>query len=169
MVPVTCSIDGDYWPSLGGRRLDLAAGPAQLQALPGAQFPDGSAGVSGGTGAKHLGAWWRAIRAVAAPDIVQREGKIIANLAVALEILTSGYVEFSVVGEPNAPEAQALFQAAQKIYEPRKILHFEKPGRYPDQGQAALFICNEDACSAPITDISDVALQAAKFKKLKAF
>lgn len=106
----------------------------------------------------------RAIRAVASPEIVSREGRITGNLAVALELITSGYVEFSVVGEPDDARAQALIAAARSIYEPRKVVHFEKPGRYPDRGYPAMYICNDDQCSLPISDPTTVATQARQFK-----
>ena len=106
----------------------------------------------------------RTLRAVAHPDIVRREGRIVGNLAVALETITAGYVEFSVVGEPGDAQARALHSSARQVYEPRKILHFEKPGRYPDRGRPAMYICNEDACSLPIVDPALVAKEAARFR-----
>lgn len=106
----------------------------------------------------------RTIRAVAHPNIVRREGRIVGNLAVALETISAGYVEFSVVGKPGDSSARALHESARPIYEPRKILHFEKPGRYPDRGRPAMYICNEDACSLPIVDPALVAAEAARFR-----
>ena len=110
------------------------------------------------------GAAERTMRAVAHPDILRREGRIVGNLAVALETVTAGYVEFSVVGEPGDAHARALHASAREVYEPRKILHFEKPGRYPDRGRPAMYICNEDACSLPIVDPALVAKEAARFR-----
>ncbi len=106
----------------------------------------------------------RTLRAVALPGIVRREGKIVGNLAVALETLASGYVEFTVVGTRDDPSARALYRAGRAVYEPRKILHYEGPGRYPDKGYAAMYICNEDACSLPIADPEAVAQVAASFR-----
>lgn len=106
----------------------------------------------------------RAIRAVTSPKFVKSEGVFVANTAMALEMLTTDVVEMSVVGaERDADGATALFAAAGAVYEPRKVLHHEAPGRYPDRGQAALFICNPTACSAPITDPDKVAANAARF------
>ncbi len=105
----------------------------------------------------------RAIKASAAPDIVRREGKITGNLAVTLELLINGYVEFSVIGKPSDQKAQALFAAGRDVYEPRKVLHFEKPGRYPKPKQAVMYICNETACSLPIADPAQVLEQAQRF------
>ncbi len=107
----------------------------------------------------------KAIRAAAAPEIVRREGRLVGNLAVALELMTSGYVEFSVVGDARDRRARSLFRAARKVYEPRKILHYEQPGRYPDQGRAVLYICNEQACSVPIYDAATVPAEAEKFRR----
>ena len=107
----------------------------------------------------------RAVRVVSVPNILAREGRIIGELAVALEMLTMDYVEFTVVGDATDPKAQNLFKAARAYYEPRKLLHYEKPGRYPNLGRATLYICSQDACSTPIFDTKDIAPQAAKFQK----
>ncbi len=106
----------------------------------------------------------RTIRAVAAPAVVSREGRITGSLAVTLELLTSGYVEFSIVGPRDDAQALALIAAARRVYEPRKIVHFEKVGRYPKLPHAAMYICNDDQCSLPISDPTTVALQARQFK-----
>ena len=86
-----------------------------------------------------------------------------ADLGIALEHILSGYVEFTVVGDRTDPRAGRLHQAALEVYEPRKIVHFEVPGRYPDQGQPALFVCSETACSSPIKDPTKVAAVAQRF------
>jgi uncharacterized protein len=106
-----------------------------------------------------------AIRSVSLDSMLQREGRIIGELAVALETLTSDYVEFTVVGDRNLPQAKQLFNTGRAYYEPRKLLHFEQPGRYPDMGRPVMFICSFDACSVPIFEAKDVALQAQKFSK----
>ena len=73
----------------------------------------------------------RTLRAVAQPAIIRREGKITGELALALELATAAYVEFSVVGDQNLPASQALYEAGLQTYHPRKLLHYEAPGRYP--------------------------------------
>jgi len=76
-----------------------------------------------------------AIRGVAQPSIIiRREGKITGEFAMALEKVTTSYVEFSIVGDLSHPNAQALFDAGRIVFEPRKLLHYEEPGRYPDRG-----------------------------------
>lgn len=105
-----------------------------------------------------------AIRSVAQPHILRREGKITGEIAMALEKVTAAYVEFSIVGDIKHPNAKALFDAGLDAYEPRKILHYEAPGRYPDRGIPSMFICNPDFCSIPIEDPDKVARQAAAFR-----
>ncbi len=104
------------------------------------------------------------IRAVATPEILRREGRITGQTALLLEKLTAAYVEFSVVGDPAHEDAQALFNASREIYHPRKLLHFEKAGRYPSGKEARLYICNPDKCSIPITNPDDVAKYADRFR-----
>jgi uncharacterized protein len=106
----------------------------------------------------------KTIRAVAAPAIVRREGRITGSLALALELLSAGYVEFSVVGE-GAP-ALALLAAGRAVFEPRKLVHAEAPGRYPARARASMYICNDDQCSLPIVEPAAVATQAHKFLPL---
>jgi len=110
----------------------------------------------------------RTIRATAASEIVSREGRVVGNLALTLEMLSASYLEFSIVGEPNDPAAQALYRAGLETYEPRKLLHYEKAGRYPVKKRAAMYICNETACSTPIFSPENVSVQAEKFLDKKS-
>ena len=103
----------------------------------------------------------RAVLASASPEAVRREGRVTGELGVALEKLSAGYVEFSVVGDPADPRAAALFDAGMNVYQPRKLLHYEAPGRYPDRGKPSMYICNPDVCSVPIEDPADVSAQTA--------
>ena len=86
---------------------------------------------------------------------------------MALETLTTGYVEFSVVGEPNNPASLALLQAGRDVFEPRKVIHFEAAGRYPKRDKPAMYICSDEACSVPIYKPEDVAKQAKQFTSRK--
>lgn len=103
------------------------------------------------------------VRAVGVPTMIRREGKITGEFALALEKVTTAYVEFSIVGDSEHPTATALFVAGREVFEPRKLLHFEKPGRYPARAKPAMYICNPDMCSLPIDDPTQVAIQAAAF------
>ena len=103
------------------------------------------------------------IRAVAQPSIIRREGRITGEIAMALEKVTTAYVEFSIVGDTSHSNAEALFIAGRDVFEPRKLLHYEAPGRYPDRGTPAMYICNPDMCSLPIEDPAQVAKHAASF------
>ncbi len=105
-----------------------------------------------------------AVRAVGQPAIIHREGKVAGEFAVALEKITTTYVEFSVVGDTRHPNAKALFDAGLNVFEPRKALHYEEPGRYPDRGVPSMYICNPDMCSIPITDPEQVDKKAAAFR-----
>ena len=104
------------------------------------------------------------VRAVGQPGIIRREGRITGEFANALEKVTATYVEFSIVGDTEHPNAQALFDAGLAVFEPRKVLHYEAPGRYPDRGIPSMFICNPDMCSIPISDPSQVQKQAEAFR-----
>ena len=96
--------------------------------------------------------------------MVRREGKITGELALSLEKVTAAYVEFSVVGDPDLPASKALYEAGLKTYHPRKMLHYETPGRYPQRDNPAMYICNPDMCSVPIEDPALVHDQALIFR-----
>lgn len=106
----------------------------------------------------------RTVRAVGQPGIIRREGRITGEFAYALEKVTASYVEFSIVGDLEHPNAGALFDAGLAVFEPRKVLHYEAPGRYPDRGIPSMYICNPDMCSIPIADPAQVAKQATAFR-----
>ncbi len=105
----------------------------------------------------------RAIRASASPIVVRREGKITGSLAMTLEILTGEYVEFSVVGDSQDKRTQELLQAGRRLFEPRKLVHSEAAGRYPERPAPAMYICNDQRCTVPIYRPARVASQAALF------
>ncbi len=105
----------------------------------------------------------RTLMAISDPEMIRREGKITGEFALALEKVTAQYVEFSIVGNPDDERSRALFEASRQVHHPRKILHFEKAGRYPARSQPALYICNPDRCSVPIMNASLVAEQAKLF------
>ncbi len=111
----------------------------------------------------------RAIRAVSVPSMVAREGRSIGDLAVALETITASYVEFTVVGDASQAQAKVLFDTGRNYYEPRKILHFEQPGRYPNLGRPVMFVCTPNACSTPIFESKDVSTQANKYVDFTRF
>ncbi|MBW2464053.1 MAG: hypothetical protein JRH11_20560 [Deltaproteobacteria bacterium] len=104
----------------------------------------------------------RALAAVAVAGARSRRGARLAELALALEGLSLGPVEFSVVTtDPSADDARALFSAGVGVYEPRKALHYEAPGRYPDLGRAAVFVCTDNTCSSPVFDPGELRETAA--------
>ena len=105
----------------------------------------------------------RAIRAAASPTAVRREGRITGSLAMALEILTAGYVELSVVGDSSDSRTQDLLKAGRSVFEPRKLVHIESTGRYPKRKAPAMYICNDERCTVPIYDPEIVSAQAKLF------
>ncbi|MBV1932382.1 MAG: DUF255 domain-containing protein [Porticoccaceae bacterium] len=108
----------------------------------------------------------RAIRAAASPIAVSREGKITGSLAMALEIITAGYVELSVVGDEKDSRTQGLLKAGRNVFEPRKLVHIESTGRYPERKAPAMYICNDERCTLPIYDPAEVPVQASLFTYL---
>ncbi len=105
----------------------------------------------------------RGIEAVSSPAALDPEGKLVGEVALALEWMTTGAVEVSVLGDPSDARTRALHSAARRAYEPRTVLHHEQPGRYPDQGRPVIYVCSDEACSQPVTDPRNVAEEIARF------
>jgi uncharacterized protein YyaL (SSP411 family) len=85
-----------------------------------------------------------------------------AVLALAVQDISLGPVEVSVVGTSDDPRAAALHRAALRVYEPRKAVHFEGPGRYPARGRASVYVCTRTSCSSPIDEPAAVAAAVAR-------
>lgn len=103
----------------------------------------------------------RTLRAVATPS---RRGPEVASFALVQEELALGPVEISIVTtDRDDARARALFDAGLRVYEPRKALHYESPGRYPDQGEPAAYVCTWEACSSPVTDPAELAAAVDNF------
>lgn len=107
----------------------------------------------------------RALRSVAQPAAIRRGGRFVGNLALATALAVDGAIELSVVGARGDPVADALFDSARAVHDPRKVVHYEVAGRYPKKAQAALYICDASACSQPITDPKLTAAVAEGFRR----
>lgn len=105
----------------------------------------------------------RAVFSVSAPATVRAEGRYIGDLVLATEALLDPAVEFTVVGSPDDPAAEALYEAALAVYEPRKVLQFDDRGKYPKHDTARLYVCTDAACSSPIERPADVAAAGQAF------
>lgn len=104
-----------------------------------------------------------AVFSVSAPATVRAEGRYIGDLALAAEAVLDPGVEFTIVGAPEDPAASALHDAALRVFEPRKVVHFDARGKYPKRDVATLYVCTDAACSSPIERPEDVAAAAAAF------
>jgi len=77
--------------------------------------------------------------------------------ALVLEEHLLGPVEITVVRGSDPGTAEELYDAAIRIYEPRKIVRIEEPGHYPrPTGGAAAYVCTRTSCSSSMKDIADV-------------
>ena len=106
----------------------------------------------------------KTLRAVASDQVLNREGKATGETALLLEKLTAEYVEFTVVTNNAADHRSlALYQSGLAQYHPRKVIHYEAPGRYPDLGEPVMFICNPNRCSLPLKTAAEVRRVAATY------
>lgn len=105
-----------------------------------------------------------ALLAVSAPKQVRGQGKVVGRYLYALALLEATKFDFSVVAEAGDRKGRALHEAALRVWEPRASIEWSEPGtRYPDIGQAALYLCSDRSCSPPLDDPRDVASSAQGF------
>jgi uncharacterized protein YyaL (SSP411 family) len=103
---------------------------------------------------------WRALAeqavvAVGRPTLLEPEGKVISRWLFAIELLRGEAIDITVVGDTGDPQADALWQAALAIWEPRASFERSEPGeRYPTMG---VYLCTSQTCSSPIREVEGLA------------
>ena len=99
-------------------------------------------------------------------DGLPRQGRIVGELLLALDLAIEGTLRLTLVGEARDPRTLALLDAVARAGEPRRVLEQVLPStsRYGDPGEPSLFICGTDSCSPPIYDPSDVASALIGFR-----
>jgi uncharacterized protein len=97
----------------------------------------------------------RAARALAHPELVEGEGRIVGTFLLGLEHLLLRPVHLDVAGPPRTPETRALWEAALALDLPGKVVRWSPPeaGR---PKHPAIYVCQGDACSAPVTQPDDL-------------
>lgn len=98
-------------------------------------------------------------------DVVARQGRIVGELLLALDVAIDGTLRFTLVGDADDERTAALLDALRRLPEPRAVLEQVAPAasRYGDPGGPAVFLCATDACSPPITDPAELADSVAAF------
>lgn len=96
------------------------------------------------------------------PATIRGAGRRVGDYLLALEELIGPYVLLSIVG-PDDETTAALHRASFELPLPQRLVELDRPGegRYPFPGRPAVFLCNEAACSMPVSDPSELAAQAA--------
>ena len=108
----------------------------------------------------------RALRHFADDAIVREEGRIVGEYLLALEEALSEPLHFAIVAvAADKGATRPLLTAALSLHAPHRIVEVTLPGKYPDLGKPALYICGASFCSPPITDPALVAAKAAPFLK----
>jgi uncharacterized protein len=113
----------------------------------------------------------QAMRLVATPGATKNRGFMVAGVLLADSEINSSPVHITVVGRKDDLQAQVLFAAA--IRQPRTYKRIEwfdehegalpNPDvGYPTLSRAAAFFCTDQACSAPVFAVDDLAARIAK-------
>ncbi|MDE3018981.1 MAG: DUF255 domain-containing protein, partial [Nitrospirota bacterium] len=101
-----------------------------------------------------------------------RYPRAFAKSLAVVDLLLAGPVELALVGTPGEPDYEALRTAVSRAYLPNRIIAHHDPkepashhplltGKQPVGGHAALYVCRNFACQAPITDPRAVATALA--------
>jgi uncharacterized protein YyaL (SSP411 family) len=102
--------------------------------------------------------------------LVDRAPRAFATALVALDFSENPPLELVIAGRPGSADREALEVALAAHYLPRRVVgHVEKDGpsttglpllegKTEVGGRAALYVCRNYACEAPITDASEVTL-----------
>ncbi len=112
----------------------------------------------------------RAVRAYG--QHIGRVPRAFAKTLMAAEFLSNGPVELAFVGSPRDPECAELRREVARHFLPHRIIAHRHPAapesRHPllrdkrdVNGRAALYVCRNYSCQAPITHPEDVARAVA--------
>jgi len=99
---------------------------------------------------------------------IARYPRAFAKSLAVVDLLLTGPVELALIGSPGEPGYEALRSEVKRAYLPNRIIASHDPGgpatRHPlligkglVNGNAALYVCRNFACQAPITDPVAVA------------
>ena len=100
--------------------------------------------------------------------LMQRAPRAFATSLGAIELLEATPLELAVVGTPGSAEREALEEALAARYLPFRINAHQDPSGGPSalpllaektlvDGRAALYVCRNFTCKAPITNAAEVA------------
>ena len=104
------------------------------------------------------------LRSVGVDKILGNEERLIADFVLATSKLIKHHLVFTVVSSDfNSEDTKNLIKQVQFYYHPSKLIKLEKPGHYPDLGKAALFVCNKNVCSMPISSSQNVKTEVDAF------
>ncbi len=104
---------------------------------------------------------------------IARYGRAFAKSLCVVDLLLHGPVELAFIGSPGDQGYEALRAEVNRRYLPARIIaHHDPQGPDPDhpltkgkslvRGKAALYVCRNFACQAPITDPSAVGTAVAE-------
>ena len=108
----------------------------------------------------------RAVRAYG--KAIARQPRAFARSLAVVDLLLEGPVELAFVGDEGAADLEALRREAGRHYLPNRIVAHGRPGAAEAglpllagkelvDGRAALYVCRDFACRAPLTDPAAIA------------
>jgi uncharacterized protein YyaL (SSP411 family)/aryl-alcohol dehydrogenase-like predicted oxidoreductase len=107
-----------------------------------------------------------------------RHGRAFAKSLCVVDLLLRGPVELAFIGSPAEPGYEALRAEANRRYLPNRIIaHHDPQGPDPDhpltkgkslvKGQAALYVCRNFSCQAPVTEPAHIDAALAEQQQVR--
>lgn len=98
-----------------------------------------------------------ALRSSSHPQFVRENDVFIGQYVLAVHALRDEFIDVTVVcAETSDTACRDLWKTAlHDVRHVRKIVKLQKPGRYPDMGEPAAFVCTSKLCSDPILASDD--------------
>ena len=100
-------------------------------------------------------------------DLMGRQSAGFGRLLTGLDALLAPSREIAIVGDPDAPETQALLRTVRRRYLPHAVLALKRPdeesllpvleGRTLVDGRPAAYVCENYACKLPATEPKKLA------------
>lgn len=112
-----------------------------------------------------------AMRWLAAPTVVERQGYGVSGILLADRELRTEPAHLTIVGPKTDPSARSLFAAALRGAPPSARVEWLDPAegplpradvKFPAISEPAAFLCANGSCSAPLTSPSQLALRLAR-------
>lgn len=91
----------------------------------------------------------------------------LGEAALSIEQASLSALQITIVGDTDAPESRALYQASLRFPEPYKTIQYQVHGQYPEADEPVAYVCTAAACSRPVSEASELAAAAVRLQQVQ--